>query len=284
MSGRILVLGATGTVGTPLVAELVARGEQVRAASRHATPVPGAEAVRFDHLDPSTHEAAFEGVDRAYVLIPAGYVNTLEILGPILDLAARKGVKVVMQSAFGVDADDSIPYRQAELRLERSGTPFVVLRPNWFMDNFQTYWGEGVRRRHAVAVPAGEGKTSFIDARDVALSGAAALSSDRFDGRAFNLTGPEALSYHEAAAVLSGALGRPVTYRPVDDESFVATATQAGLSEDYARFLAAIFHPVREGWAAAVTGDVQELTGQPPRDLRAWVRDHGDKLKVGAAA
>ena len=285
MSGRILVLGATGTVGTPLVAELLARGEQVRAASRHATAVRGAEAVRFDHFDLSTHEAAFEGVDRAYVLVPAGHVGVAEILQPILDLAARKGVKVVLQSALGVDADDAIPFRQAELRLERSGTRYVILRPNWFLDNFQSYWGEGIRQHGVVAVPAGEGKTSFIDARDIALSAAAALTSDRFDGRAFNLTGPEALSYHEAAAVLSNALGRTVTYRPVDDETFVGIVTQAGVPEGYARFLAAIFYPVREGWASAVTGDVEELTGEPPRDLRAWVlRDHGDRLTVGAAA
>ncbi|EYD76875.1 hypothetical protein Rumeso_01525 [Rubellimicrobium mesophilum DSM 19309] len=284
MSGRILVLGATGTVGAPLVAELVARGERVRAASRRATEVPGAEAVRFDHFDPSTHEAAFEGVDRAYVLMPSGHLNVVETLGPIMDLAARKGVKVVFQSVFGVEADDSIPYRQVELRLERSGVPFVILRPNWFMDNFHTYWGESIRRQGVVAVPAAEGRTSFIDARDIALAAAAALTSDRFDGRAFNLTGPEALSHHEAAAVLSAALGRTVTYRPVDDETFVGIMTQAGVPEDYARFLAAIYYPVREGWASAVTGAVAELTGQEPRDLRAYARDHAAKLKVDAAA
>ena len=89
MSGRILVLGATGTVGSHVVEQLVARGERVRAASRHAAPVAGAESVRFDHLDPSTHEAAFVDVDRAYVLVPSGYLNTLEILSPIFDLAAR---------------------------------------------------------------------------------------------------------------------------------------------------------------------------------------------------
>lgn len=284
MSGRILVLGATGTVGAPLVAGLVARGERVRAASRQATAVPGAEAVRFDHLDPATHEAAFEEVDRAYVLVPSGQLAILEILSPILDLAARRGVKVVLQSVFGVDADDSIPYRQAELQLERSGTSFVILRPNWFMDNFRTYWGEGIRSQGLIAVPAGEGRTSFIDARDIAASAAAALTTDRFDGRAFNLTGPEALGYGEAAAVLSGARGRTVTYRPVDDERFVAAVTQAGVPEGYARFLAAIFHPVREGWAAAVTGAVEELTGRPPRDLRSWARDQAAALSVGAAA
>lgn len=278
MSGRILVLGATGTVGSHVVEQLVARGEPVRAASRHATPVAGAEPVRFDHLDPLTHEAAFADVDRAYVLVPAGYLGAQDILPPIFDRAASKGVKVVFQSVFGVDADDSIPYRQAELHLEQSGARWVTLRPNWFMDNFHTYWHEGIVRHHAIAVPAGEGKTSFIDARDIAASAVAALTTDRFDNGAFNLSGPEALSYHEAAAVLSNALGRTVTYRPVDDETFVGIVTGAGVPEDYARFLAAIFHPVRVGWAAAVTGDVEALTGLAPRDLRAYARNNAGRF------
>ncbi|WP_210530064.1 SDR family oxidoreductase [Rubellimicrobium arenae] len=280
MSGRILVLGATGTVGAHVVAGLVARGENVKAASRGATPVAGAEAVRFDHMDPSTHEAAFDGVDRAYVLVPSGYLNTLEILSPIIERAAGAGTKVVFQSVIGVDADDSIPYRQAELQLERSGTRWVTLRPNWFMDNFHTYWRDGIVRHGVITVPAADGKTSFIDARDIAASAVAALTTDRFDNRAFNLTGPEALSYHEAAASLSNLLGRSVTYRPVDDETFVGIVTAAGVPEDYARFLAAIFHPVREGWASVVTPDVETLTGRAPRDLGTYARDNAARFSA----
>ncbi|TNC74203.1 SDR family oxidoreductase [Rubellimicrobium roseum] len=281
MSGRILVLGASGHVGQPLVAELVARGEAVRAASRGGQARGGAEGVRFDWHDPATHEAAFEGVDRVFALLPAGQLDSPGLLRPVVERAAAQGAKVVLMTAMGVDADDSIPYRQAELMLERSGARWTVIRPNWFMDNFHSYWLDGVKRG-AITVPAGEGKTSFIDARDIAASAAGALTSDRFEGRAFNLTGPEALSYHEAAAVLSNVAGRTIAYRPVDDESFVGMMTGAGMPEDYARFLTAIFGPVREGWAAALTGDVEELTGRRPRDLRAYAQDHAAALRLAA--
>lgn len=272
------MLGATGTVGSQVVAQLAARGEPVRAATRQGTVPEGAEGVRFDLGDGSTHAAAFQGVDRAYVLVPTGFMDVAEVLRPILDRAAGEGVKVVLQSVLGVDADESIPYRQAELQLERSGTRWVTLRPNWFMDNFHTFWREGIVGHHAIAVPAGEGRTSFIDARDIAASAVAALTSDRFDGRAFNLTGPEALTYHEAAAMIGTATGRTVTYKPVDDASFVGILTGAGVPEDYARFLASIFHPVREGWTAAVTGDVEELTGRAPRGLAGYLKDNAAKL------
>jgi uncharacterized protein YbjT (DUF2867 family) len=273
MSGKILVTGATGTVGKHVVRGLLAKGEQVVAATRHATPVAGAETRAFDITDPATLTGAFAGVDRAYLLVPGGHLGADILLAPVIDAAAMAGVKVVLQSVIGVDADDEIPYRKAEIRLETSGARHVILRPNWFSDNFRTYWGPGIRAAGVIAVPAGEGRTSFIDSRDIAASAVAALTTDRFDGRAFNLTGPEAHSYGEAAAILTEVLGRPVRYQPVDDAGFIGNLTGAGVPADYAGFLAAIFHPVREGWVAAVTGDVEELTGRKPIALERYARD-----------
>lgn len=273
MAGKILVTGATGTVGTQVVNGLLARGEQVVAATRQATPVAGAEARAFDLTDPATLPGVFAGVDRAYLLVPSGHLDADALLAPVIDAAAKAGVKVVLQSVIGVDADDDIPYRKVEIQLEKSGTPYVILRPNWFSDNFRTYWGPGIRAAGVIAVPAGEGRTSFIDARDIAASAVAALTTDRFDNRAFNLTGPSAHSYGEAAAMLSQVLGKPVHYQPVDDQAFIGILTGAGVPADYAAFLASIFHPVREGWTAAVTGDVEELTGRRPIALEQYIRD-----------
>lgn len=279
MAGKILILGSNGTIGSKVVRGLVARGETVKAASRKATAVDGAEAVAFDYEDAATFGPALEGVDRLFVLTPAGYLDPVGLVGPIMTTAAARGIKVVLMTVIGVDADDKIPYRQLELQLEKSGAPFVILRPNWFSDNFQSYWMEGIRHG-AIAVPAAEGKTSFIDTRDIAESIVAALTSDTFNGRAFNLTGPEALSYGEAAAILSRVTGKPVAYTPVDDGTFVGTLVGAGVPEDYARFLASIFHPVREGWVANPTGDVKTLTGHAPRSLETYARDNSEALKA----
>lgn len=279
MAGKILVLGSNGTIGSKVVRGLVACGETVKAASRKATAVDGAEAVAFDYEDAATFGPALEGVDRLFVLTPAGYLDPVGLVGPIITTAAARGIKVVLMTVIGVDADDKIPYRQLELQLEKTGAPFVILRPNWFSDNFQSYWIEGIRHG-AIAVPAAEGKTSFIDTRDIAESIVAALTSDTFNGRAFNLTGPEALSYGEAAAILSRVTGKPVAYTPVDDGTFVGTLVGAGVPEDYARFLASIFHPVREGWVANPTGDVKTLTGHAPRSLETYAKDNSAPLKA----
>lgn len=273
MTGKILVLGASGNVGRPLVEALLAKGEKVKAASRAGKPNSGAEGVVFDYADRSTFSQAFDGVDRAYVLLPAGYADSKGLLLPVIEAAAARKVKVVFQSVFGVDADDSIPYRQVELALERFGTPYVILRPNWFSDNFHTFWKVGIDHGE-IALPAGDGKSSFIDARDIAASAAAALTTSAFDGQSFNLTGPEALSYAEAAKVLSDVIGKPIAYKAIDDGAFVDILTGAGVPEDYALMLASIFYPVREGWTAAVTDAVERLTGTPARSLDTYARDH----------
>ncbi len=277
MAGKVLVVGANGNVGRPLVKALLAKSEQVRAATRSGSPVEGAEGIAFDVTNPATYPAAFDGVDRAFLMLPTGHTDAKGLLIPLIETAASRKVKVVLQTAFGVDADDSIPFRQAEIVLEKSGVPFVVLRPNWFSDNFHLFWKAGIEHG-VIAVPAGEGKSSFIDVRDIADSAAAALTNSAFDGKAFNLTGPEALGYADAARILSGVLGRTVVYNAIDDEAFVAMLTGAGVPEAYARFLASIFHPVREGWTATVTSDVATLTGHAPRSLEAYARDNAKLL------
>ncbi|EKO3547438.1 SDR family oxidoreductase [Vibrio fluvialis] len=275
---KVLVLGASGHVGQPLVAELLAKGEQVKAASRSGQAFGAAEGVVFDFADPTTFDAAFDGVDRAYVMLPGGYVESKALLEPVIQAAAERNVKVVFQSVLGVDADDSIPYRQVEIALENSGVPYVILRPNWFADNFHTYWKAGIDQG-VIGVPAGDGKSSFIDVRDIASSAAAALTTNRFDNQAFNLTGPEALSYAQAAQKISEALSKPVAYQAMEEGAFCDLLKSVGVPADYAEFLTSIFYPVREGWTAGVSDAVATLTGKAPRSLDEYIADHLAELR-----
>ncbi len=166
-----------------------------------------------------------------------------------------------------------------ELFLERSGAPFVILRPNWFMDNFHTSWLPPIQQAGVIPLPAAEARTSLIDSRDIGASAAAALRTDRFDGRAFTLTGPEALTYAEAAAILSKAAGRQIQYVAIDDESFIKSLVEAGVPADLAHYLAALFGFVRQGTTATVSAAVEELTGRAPRTLAQYAQDHASAWK-----
>ena len=277
MAKTILVTAATGTVGRHLVPRLLAQGHGVRAASRSASSGQD-NSVALDFSDPATFHAALDGVDAAYLVVPTGTADPLS-LGAFIDAAAAAGVKLVLQTAMGVDASEDIPFRKLERLVENSGAPYVILRPNWFFDNFHTFWFKGITEHDLVAVPAGDAKTSFIDARDIADAAIAALTTADFDGQALTLTGSESLSYAEAAGVLSKVLGRTIRYDAVDTDGFVAYAAKTGFSSGQAQMLAPVFYPVAQGWQGADTGEVVRLTGRQPRRLVDYIADNAARFR-----
>ena len=278
---NILVIGSTGNVGRALTEELTRAGERVRAATRNPSQLKasaGVEPVRFDYDDASTFAAALDGTDRVFMIGPPD-PTPHKIMLPFVEEAARDNRKVVLMTAMGTEFDESGSLRQVELALERSGSPFVILRPNWFMDNFHTSWLAPIQQAGVIPLPAADGRTSLIDARDIGASAAAALRTDRFDGQAFTLTGPEPLTYTEAAAILSKAAGREIQYVAVDDESFVKSLLDAGAPAGLARYLAPLFGFVRQGAAATVSAAVEQLTGRAPRTLAQYAQDHASAWK-----
>lgn len=275
---NILVLGASGTVGSLLVPALVAAGQRVRAASRHARPFAGAEAARFDFADPATLGPALDGIDSLYLLMPADNLQVEQYLLPVIAAAAARGVKTVLQSVMGVEHEPQNPYRQVELAVQRALPSAVVLRPNWFADNFHGMWAPAVAQG-VIALPAGTGASSFIDARDIAACALAALTSTRFNGQAFTLTGPQALDYGAAAALLSQAAGRRIVYQAIDDARFVANLQAAGVPADHGRMLAGLFAAVRAGQTAQVSDAVERMTGRPARTLSQYMADHAGAFR-----
>lgn len=274
--GRILVVGAQGPVGSTLLPALLAAGEQVLAGTSGvgaSADTSGGQAVRVDLRDPATFAPALTAVDRAYLLAPTGEVSHVDLLAPFIDAAVGRGVKVVLQSAIGVEgAAAHTPLRRVEQHLQASGGRFVILRPNWFMDNFHTLWRASIQERSVLALPAGDAACSFIDAKDVGAAAARALLVDDFEGRAWTLTGPEALTYQQAAAVLGAARGRPVRYQNAARADFVAELQHAGVVGANAEHLAELFAAVAAGRAAAVTDDLRQLTGSRGGTLEAYAR------------
>lgn len=267
----IFIVGATGTVGRRLVRRLTDRGTPVRAATRTPSTYEGPEsagAVRFDYLDPETWSAALGDADRAFVLAPSDTDAYSQIV-PFLDAAADAAIEhVVLMTAMGVDqAPDETPLRRAELTLMDRALDATILRPNWFMQNFTTFWRGMIEADGVMRLPAGDAATSFIDADDIAAVAEAALVEDEHADEAYTLTGPDALTYHEAASILSEAWGRTVQYEPVDDEEAHRILTAAGLDDDYAEMLIGLFQNVRAGHAAPVTQAVRTVTGHAPRSL-----------------
>ena len=179
MADSILVLGATGTIGQLVVSELVTKGETVKAAALDGQTHPDASVLRFDYRDPASIAPLFEGVDRVFVLMPSTPLDIIDALMPVMRHVVDRKVKAVLLSTIAADESDDNPYRRLELVLENSGLPFVILRANWFADNFRTVWKDAVRTGE-LALPIDEGLISFVDGRDVAAASAAALTTSDF--------------------------------------------------------------------------------------------------------
>ena len=270
---RILVVGSSGTVGSVLSGLLAAQGHEVRRATSGAASESGQ--VKLNLLTGEGLQTAFEGVHAAFLLAPPGHTNQDALLAPLVNQAKASGVsKVVLMSAMGANADENAPLRKAELHLERSGLAWNVIRPNWFMQNFNTFWLHGIQQQGQIFLPVGQAKGSFIDARDIAAVAAKLLTSTQFDNTEFDLTGSEAFDHDQVAAVLSQAAGRPIGYTDISPEAMREGLLGAGLPADYVEFMLVILSFFKLGYNERTTDAVARITGAAPRSLAQYAQDY----------
>ncbi|MFY1670473.1 NAD(P)H-binding protein [Plantactinospora sp. WMMB334] len=272
MSG-VLVTAATGKTGTALVEVLRSRGVPVRAGSRNAA-AEDPDAVRFDWNDPASHAAALRGIDRVYLVPPPSTVSPLTVVEPFLAEARRAGVRRLILLGSGIDFPGAPGRRELAVRVRRE-PGWVVIRPSGFMQNFLRphLLGQGIWSRGEIRTAAGDGRVGWIDVHDVAEVAAALLSTvdlSPFDD--YHLTGPQALSYREAASIITDVSGRPVRVYHVDVAEVAAGYRAAGLPAPFATSLAAIESGTRAGADARLTTSVLDLTGRPPRTFDDFAR------------
>ena len=279
----ILVTGGTGTTGSEIIKQLAGAGaKQVRALVRN--PEKGAfireagfELVEGDFDRPETLDAALAGVERA-LLLTAPDPRTVEHHRSFIEAAKRAGTRhVVKFSAIGADA--SAPegigkwHGQAEDELKASGLAWTMIQPNAFMQNMLGQ-ARTIAEEGAIYQPVGDGRTSFVDARDIAAVAAKVLVEEGHAGQSYVVTGPEALSYGEVAERLSAATGRPVKYVSITPEEFRKGALAAGLPEWLVDALGVLNENFAAGNWSQVTNVVREVAGREPTTFDRFARDH----------
>ena len=271
----ILVTGATGTIGRHVVRELADRDRSIRVALRTpaqtATDVASvADVVAFDFEKPETWGNALAGVDRLFLLRPPG-VGT-EPIGQFAAAAARTGVEhVVYLSGYGAGRNPLNPHFWSERRIRSVDATHTLLRASYFMQNLSEVHGPDIVERDEIIAPAGEGEISFVDARDVGAVAATVLTEPGHENVAYDVTGPEALDFHEVARTFSNVLERRITY---PDQSLLAFANRMryrGHSPGYVLLVSGIYTTVRLGFAGRVTNETAQILGREPRRIRAYV-------------
>ena len=273
----ILVTGATGTVGGHVARLLAERGAEAWAATRRPTATADAlplPAVRFDFEDPSTYDA-FHGVDRLFLVRPPALTWVWNSILPALRAAERAGVeRVVFLSVLGAEQNPFVPHRWIEWFLEASGLQWTFLRPSFFMQNLATTHRADIRDEGRIAVPAGHGRASFVDARDVAAVGVRTLLETGHEQTAYSLTGAEALTYGEVASIFSDVLDRDIRYTNPSFLDFGRHMRDQGHPWPFVGVMMGIYLTARLGLARRVTGDLEAVLGRPPRSMRQFVEDN----------
>lgn len=270
---KTLILGASGNVGSEIAKILKAKGQEVALATSKKPEKP--DQVHLNLATGEGLEDAFKNVDRAFLLAPPGHTNQDELLKPVIDLAKKHGLKkVVLMTAMGVDASDENPFRKAELYLESSGLDYNIIRPNWFMQNFNTFWIHGILTSQKIFLPVGTAKGSFIDSRDIASVAAELLFNNTWNNRAFILTGEESLNHDEVASIISQVTGKNITFEDITPELMRENLLGAGLPTDYTEFLLMILSFFKLGYSASITNSVKEITGKNPISFKQYAEDY----------
>jgi uncharacterized protein YbjT (DUF2867 family) len=282
----ILIIGGRSKIGSALLELLSARGEQVRALVRErerADALPaGAEAVVGDLASPESLRQAMAGVEKVF-LLSSPHPDAVQWHRNAIDAARESGVTLLVRSSIlGADRESPAEFvsahTQSDRDLEQSGLDYVILRPNMFSQNIPESTIPAIGDDGLLYADAGEARLSMVDTRDVAAVAAAVLTENGHAGAAYDITGPEALSYRDVAAKLSSVLGREITYVDAPDDAVRSALLGFGLDPWFADGLVGLFAEYRrsgpDGYASVVTDTVERVTGRPARSLDDLLSEH----------
>jgi uncharacterized protein YbjT (DUF2867 family) len=277
----ILVMGATGKTGRELVKILAAMGVQVRAAVRDRAKAAdmaalGVEVALADLSKPETLAPVLEGVEKAYLLSAPDPQQV--ILHSNFIVAARKArIKHIVRQSVRW-ADDASPVKicrwhaASQKELEDSGIAWTHLQPVYNMQNFLKFV-PSIQSQGSFYAPMKDGALSMVDARDVAAVAARTLTGTGHEGSSYVVTGPEALTFTEAAAQLSTALAKPIHYVNVDPAAARNLMLKTGMPEWYVDDLLGFYALYSTGAGAAVSDAVAKITGTRGRTFREFAED-----------
>ncbi|MDJ0907266.1 MAG: SDR family oxidoreductase [Woeseiaceae bacterium] len=277
----ICITGAGGTVGTAVLNQLKQTDAQFRVAYFSAGKADrarsdGIDAAVIDYNQPDTLEAAFAGCDKLFLLGPNA-LNQTELELNAVAAAQSAGVQhIVKQSVLGAEGESyslAHIHRPVEKAIEASGLAWTFLRPNSFMQNVETFMSESIRAEGVFYSASGDAKIAHVDVRDIAAVAVQALTDANHEGKAYSLTGPDALSYDEIAAELSAATGRSIAHVSLPPEDLKGAMLGSGMPEPLADRMLDLERYFREDNASSISDDIEVVTGNSPRRFKDYVRE-----------
>ncbi|PKM68649.1 MAG: NAD(P)-dependent oxidoreductase [Firmicutes bacterium HGW-Firmicutes-2] len=278
---KILVTGALGNVGKYVISALIKKGEQVVAGDIDIIKIhklfgDEVEAANLDFTDEKTFVQALKGVDRVFLMRPP-HLGKPEDLHPFIDAMKSHNIKLVsFLSLMGVEKNTIPPHHKIEKYIEQIGVPYAHIRPGFFMQNISGIHSVEIKEKNEIFIPAGNSKTSFIDAADIGLSIATLLHEPvKYKNTAHTITGPESLDYDQIAAILSEVTGKKIAYRKPGFFKYRSYyIKKRGLDKKYVNITVALYFMTRMGTAKRVTDEFYKLTGKKPRTFLEFASEN----------
>jgi uncharacterized protein YbjT (DUF2867 family) len=288
----ILVTGASGNIGSEVVNLLlaVAPAVSIKAAvhsRQNVKKVKDGDRVKvipIDYNESDTLRQALKDVDKLFLLTP-DVPNAAHLASNAVTEAKKAGIRhIVKQSVMGADLEADVGtmrlHRQIEEIIEQSGIPFTFLRPNEFMQNFINFHSPSIKGNNAFYIPLEDAKVSLVDVRDIAAVAVKSLTDeDLHKNKTHLITGPEALSYHQVAEILSNRIGRKINYVNISDEEARAAMKEIGMSDWLINTVSELSDYFRKGKASEISSAVEEVTGNKPISFSQFANDYVDAFR-----
>jgi uncharacterized protein YbjT (DUF2867 family) len=287
MTDTILITGSTGNVGSQVVKQLSSFSGSVRAAvqsKNRADDIKNtkAELVVMNFKKSDTIEAAFKDIQKLFLLTPF-VPDMVEMSKSLITEAKKANVNhIVKQSAFGSDLEDGITmnklHRQVEEAIKSSGINYTFLRPMSFMQNYLGL-GDSIKSQGVFYAPLIDSRTSFVDVRDIAAVAVEALTKSGHENKAYNITGPEAVSNYDIANILSKTTGRKITYVNISDDDARKGMKENGMQEWTINALMELYNFQKAGKASNVSLDVERVTNRKPISFEQFTKDYSETFR-----
>ena len=286
----ILVIGGTGTVGRLVLEGIAAADFETRALVRNldkarALKLATVQFVQGDLADPASLAPALEGIEKV-VLISSFTPDMVRLQTNLVEAAARAPSRPRIVKLSGLGTGPEAPttmgrwHGAVESAIQASGLPWTFVRPAYFMQNLLTMAG-GIRKTGTIALPAADAAVAQVDARDIAAVIVRVLVEAGHEGKGYDLTGPDAITWVEVAEILSAVADRPIHYDPIAPEEFKRRLEGAGMPAWLADALNELFAQFRAGASMGTTDQVRRITNQPPRSFSVFARDHAHAFRAG---
>lgn len=287
MVKKILITGATGNMGQETIKELmkknnnkleiVAAVRNIGKAKKELSHFEGIKFRKFDFMDEESMKYSLEEIDQVLLVRPPAISQVEKYILPFIKMIKQSSVEqVVFLSLQGVEKNPIVPHHKIEKYIKAEKIPYTFLRPSFFMQNLSTTHRLEIKKNNEIYIPAGNGRTNFIDVRDIGEVAALVLTESGHLNKGYELTGQRGYSYEEIANILSVILKRRITYKNPSILKFFLRKRKEGMATAKIIVMIGLYTVSKLGKANHKTDTLKRLLRREPRDFRTFAQDYKD--------